>query len=203
MEFELMEKQKQEEREARNKEKMKEKECTSRRGVQLRQEVWIHPEGGRRVHRTTSTAQADYDDSEAELEALSHVILTKRFSMSFIHVHGKLFTKVGMESFQGAALQMLKEFRALLQHSPLPLNSTRLLQLLALNMFAIENTQLKRIMGSGWWIEVKTARGSGKAEVGALTSVRPWTTLEADDPRHININLAAFRPLTILSVAIA
>ncbi|XP_046680255.1 telomerase-binding protein EST1A isoform X2 [Homalodisca vitripennis] len=141
--FELMEKQKQEEREARNKEKMKEKECTSRRGVQLRQEVWIHPEGGRRVHRTTSTAQADYDDSEAELEALSHVILTKRFSMSFIHVHGKLFTKVGMESFQGAALQMLKEFRALLQHSPLPLNSTRLLQLLALNMFAIENTQLK------------------------------------------------------------
>ena len=48
-----------------------------------------------------------------------------------------------METFQEAGVQMLKEFRALLQHSPLPLPGTRLLQLLALNMFAIESTQLK------------------------------------------------------------
>lgn len=48
-----------------------------------------------------------------------------------------------METFQEAGVQMLKEFRALLQHSPLPLPETRLLQLLALNMFAIESTQLK------------------------------------------------------------
>lgn len=48
-----------------------------------------------------------------------------------------------METFQEAGVQMLKEFRALLQHSPLPLSGTRLLQLLALNMFAIETTQLK------------------------------------------------------------
>lgn len=48
-----------------------------------------------------------------------------------------------METFQEAAIQMLREFRALLQHSPLPLPGTRLLQLLALNMFAIETTQLK------------------------------------------------------------
>lgn len=48
-----------------------------------------------------------------------------------------------METFQEAALQMLREFRALLQHTPIPLNANRFLQLLALNMFAIENTQLK------------------------------------------------------------
>ncbi|EZA53612.1 Telomerase-binding protein EST1A [Ooceraea biroi] len=48
-----------------------------------------------------------------------------------------------METFQEAGVQMLKEFRALLQHSPLPLPGTRLLQLLALNMFAIDTTQLK------------------------------------------------------------
>lgn len=48
-----------------------------------------------------------------------------------------------METFQEAGVQMLKEFRALLQHSPLPLPGNRLLQLLALNMFAIETTQLK------------------------------------------------------------
>lgn len=48
-----------------------------------------------------------------------------------------------METFQDAGLQMLREFRALLQQTPLPLGCTRFLQLLALNMFAIENTQLK------------------------------------------------------------
>lgn len=48
-----------------------------------------------------------------------------------------------METFQEAGIQMLREFRALLQHTPLPLPGTRLLQLLALNMFAIETTQLK------------------------------------------------------------
>ena len=48
-----------------------------------------------------------------------------------------------METFQEAALQMLREFYALLQHSPIPLNANRFLQLLALNMFSIETTQLQ------------------------------------------------------------
>ena len=48
-----------------------------------------------------------------------------------------------METFQECSVQMLREFHALLQHSPLPVNQTRLLQLLALNMFAVSNTQLK------------------------------------------------------------
>ena len=47
-----------------------------------------------------------------------------------------------MESFQECGVQMLREFRALMQHTPLPVNQTRLLQLLALNMFAVSNTQL-------------------------------------------------------------
>ena len=50
-----------------------------------------------------------------------------------------------METFQECGLQMLREFRALLQQTPLPVNQTRLLQLLALNMFAVSNTQLKGI----------------------------------------------------------
>lgn len=48
-----------------------------------------------------------------------------------------------METFQEAAIQMLREFRTLLHHTPLPLPISRLLQLLALNMFAIDTTQLK------------------------------------------------------------
>ncbi|XP_054290937.1 telomerase-binding protein EST1A isoform X2 [Macrosteles quadrilineatus] len=150
--FEQSERMRHEERELREREKMKEKEGDrNNRSHQLRREIWIHPEGGRRVHRTTSTSAHTDSDSETELGALPHLELSKRFYMSFIHVHGKLFMKVGMESFPSAALQMLRQLRALLQHSPLPLTNTRLLQLLALNMFSIENTQLKNSeLGPGY-----------------------------------------------------
>lgn len=48
-----------------------------------------------------------------------------------------------MESFQTCAIQMLKEFRALLHISPITINSHRLLQLISLNMYAIACTELK------------------------------------------------------------
>lgn len=48
-----------------------------------------------------------------------------------------------MESFKDTALQMLREFRSLLSNSPLPIITTRFLQYLALNMFAIENSRPK------------------------------------------------------------
>lgn len=90
----------------------------------LRREVWYHPNNGQRVSRTTSnTVPADQSDTEEELAKLSsvdvstlealchtyppHVLrfyssaitllfqLNKRFVMSFMHIHGKLYTKVG------------------------------------------------------------------------------------------------------------
>lgn len=72
---------------------MKEKE-----GSSLRREIWVHPNGKRRrVHRTTSTStdsrRADSEDEE--LSGLSSVDVNKRFTISYLHVHGKLFTKVG------------------------------------------------------------------------------------------------------------
>lgn len=48
-----------------------------------------------------------------------------------------------MESFNQCAIQMLREFRNLLRHSPIAIASHRLLQLMALNMFAVDCTQLK------------------------------------------------------------
>ncbi|XP_046992252.1 telomerase-binding protein EST1A [Schistocerca americana] len=140
--FEQTERRRREEREQKQRERMKEKE-----GAGIRREVWIHPEGRRRrVHVTTSAGNSCGlvpDSEEEELAALSSVEVNKRFVISYLNVQGKLFTKVGMETFQESAVQMLREFRALLQHSPVPLNANRFLQLLALNMFAIENTQLK------------------------------------------------------------
>ncbi|XP_026668132.1 telomerase-binding protein EST1A-like isoform X2 [Ceratina calcarata] len=144
--YESTERKRKEEREWKERARMKEKEGANNVGGGLRREIWIHP-GGRRVRRTTTAATANearlsHSDLE-ELVQLSSVEVNKRFVTSYLHVHGKLINRVGMETFQEAGVQMLKEFRALLQHSPLPLPGTRLLQLLALNMFAIESTQLK------------------------------------------------------------
>ncbi|KAK9889657.1 hypothetical protein WA026_007035 [Henosepilachna vigintioctopunctata] len=142
--YEQGEKRRREEKLERARKHMMEKESqTTNQPTSIRRETWIRPDGGKRVHRTTQAVQGDEDSEEQNLASLSSVEVNKRFVISYLHVHGKLITRIGMESFQEAAMQMLKEFRALLQHSPLPLPTNRLLQLLALNMFAIESTQLK------------------------------------------------------------
>lgn len=141
------ERKRREERLEKARQHMKEKESENAKSKHgsLRKETWIRPDGGRRMHRTTSTLQdtKTFDSEEEDLAALTSVEVNKRFVTSYLHVHGKLITKIGMETFHETALQMLKEFRALLQHSPVPLPSSRFLQLLALNMFAIESTKLK------------------------------------------------------------
>lgn len=115
--------------------------------LELRREIWIHPLDGRRTRRTTSTnGSADangLNSDDEELAQLPSIEVNKRFVTSYLNVQGKLYTKIGMETFQECGVQMLREFRALLQQTPLPVNQTRLLQLLALNMFAVSNTQLK------------------------------------------------------------
>ncbi|XP_044015276.1 uncharacterized protein LOC122857262 isoform X2 [Aphidius gifuensis] len=156
--YESTERKRKEEREWKERARMKEKEGANNISGGLRREIWIHPDG-KRMRRTTSTASASdvvaISDLE-ELAQLSSVEVNKRFVTSYLHVHGKLITKIGMETFQEAAIQMLREFRALLQHTPLPLPGTRLLQLLALNMFAIETTQLKDLqMEQGYRSEVQ------------------------------------------------
>ena len=46
-----------------------------------------------------------------------------------------------METFPAVAARVLQEFRVLLQHSPSPLGSTRLLQIITINMFTIHYAQ--------------------------------------------------------------
>lgn len=138
-------------REEKNRARLKEKE--HRFDGHLRRETWIHPEGGSRVHRTcpldptlagrSRPGDSSGEEEEHELRQLDSIELNKRFIVSFLHVLGKLITKTGMESFQPCAVQMLREFRALIQHSPIAVTSHRLLQLMSLNMFAIEITKLK------------------------------------------------------------
>lgn len=54
---------------------MKEKESESTTPSSLRKETWIRPDGGRRVHRTTSTVQEQvkFDTDDEDLSSLTSV----------------------------------------------------------------------------------------------------------------------------------
>ncbi|KAM9320894.1 telomerase-binding protein EST1A [Gastrophryne carolinensis] len=100
-----------------------------------RVEIWIR--------QGTKGCQSHNSQKYNDLDNLSPSDLNKRFLLSFLHAQGKLFTRIGMETFQLVAEKLLKEFQALLQHSPSPIGSTRMLQLMAINMFSINNSHRK------------------------------------------------------------
>lgn len=87
-------------REERNRQRLKEKEHRFD-GGQLRRETWIHPEGGSKVHRTApldpliATASANDSTDEEKLNQLDTLEVNKRFITSFLHIQGKLITKIG------------------------------------------------------------------------------------------------------------
>uniref|UniRef100_A0AAV2JCK1 Telomerase-binding protein EST1A n=1 Tax=Knipowitschia caucasica TaxID=637954 RepID=A0AAV2JCK1_KNICA len=105
-----------------------------------RVEIWIRPtaQTSGPSHRGGSESSRD-SEQDGELGTLSTGDLNKRFILSFLHAHGKLFTKVGMESFAAVAARVLQDFRTLLHHSPSVLSSTVLLQIITINMFTIHN----------------------------------------------------------------
>ncbi|XP_070773681.1 telomerase-binding protein EST1A [Enoplosus armatus] len=108
-----------------------------------RVEIWIRPSGQAANPSSQRGGSESSRDSEqdGELGSLSASDLNKRFILSFLHAHGKLFTKVGMESFPGVASRVLQEFRTLLQHGPSQLGSTHVLQIITINMFTIHNAR--------------------------------------------------------------
>ncbi|KAL2095290.1 hypothetical protein ACEWY4_010009 [Coilia grayii] len=117
-------------------------------GDATREEIWIRP--SRQPGGSWPESESGKDtDLDGELGTLSSRDLQKGFILSFLHTHGKLFTKVGMETFPAVASRVLQEFRVLLQHSPSPLGSTRLLQIITINMFTIHNAQSRDGDGDG------------------------------------------------------
>ncbi|XP_007520455.1 telomerase-binding protein EST1A isoform X1 [Erinaceus europaeus] len=139
---EQMEKKQQEESELSSDQWRKGKKSTFQHVGEdtTRLEIWIHPSHSRSCQGTESGKDSEQENG---LGSLSPNDLNKRFILSFLHAHGKLFTRIGMETFPAVAEKVLKEFQVLLQHSPSPIGSTRMLQLMTINMFAVHNSQLK------------------------------------------------------------
>ncbi|PIK60561.1 putative telomerase-binding protein EST1A isoform X2 [Apostichopus japonicus] len=65
-----------------------------------RKEIWIHYDGtraGAKPHDMEEEEQlSDEESSERELKKMPPAELNKRFVLSFLNVHGKLFTKIGV-----------------------------------------------------------------------------------------------------------
>ncbi|KAK9412683.1 telomerase-binding protein EST1A-like [Crotalus adamanteus] len=107
-----------------------------------RLELWIHPSHPRSGQGHEPSRDSGQDSG---LGSLSPSELNKRFVLRFLQAHGKLFTRIGMETFPAVAAEVLTTFQALLEHSPPPIGSSRLLQLMAINMFAVHNSQPKAV----------------------------------------------------------
>ncbi len=121
--------------------------CSSR----LRKEVWIRPDGSRRGDKgLPSSGVSGYapgGGEENDLHELSNTDLNRRFNNTFLYLIGKLYTHINMETFSLALDLLTKEFRVLVSRSPLPIDSKRLVQIMALNMFVIEHAKMKSSVG--------------------------------------------------------
>jgi hypothetical protein len=84
------------------------------KGTRLRKEIWIRPDGGRRLHRTTSAQEGAPDSEEAELKAMSTTDLNRRFNNAFLHLIGTLYTHINIDAFSIGCDLLQKEFRILL-----------------------------------------------------------------------------------------
>ncbi|XP_064207474.1 telomerase-binding protein EST1A isoform X2 [Anguilla rostrata] len=153
---------------------------TGRGEEAARVEIWIRPSGPTGNASRTGSESGRDSEQDGELGALSASDLNKRFILSLLHAHGKLFTRVGMETFPEVAGRVLQEFRALLQHSPSPLGSTRMLQIVTINMFAVHNAQSRDGPGEARSVQQEQTTALGLAMFGLL--VRRCTELLKDTP---------------------
>jgi protein SMG6 len=80
----------------------------------------------------------DDDDDQNDHKKLSTLELNKRFMHNYLNTIGKLFTKVGMESYYEVCSRMLYEFKELLRRKPCPLQKIRLLQITIINISVID-----------------------------------------------------------------
>ena len=70
--------------------------------------------------------------------------LWKHLVYLFLACHGLLFSRIGLDGFPALCRRLLFVFAALLRADPPRLTSEQLCKVVALNMFAVHNTQLSQ-----------------------------------------------------------
>ncbi|CAF0975725.1 unnamed protein product [Adineta ricciae] len=117
------------------KERDKKNERKIRAGNQ-KLEIWKRTDGtvvGRSLDDGQSTNEYnDFDGSVSQQELIHWFIL------NYITLHGKLYTRTGMETYTELCSRMLRQFQNLLRHDPCVFGKQQLVQMMAINMYQIE-----------------------------------------------------------------
>ncbi|CAG0895291.1 unnamed protein product, partial [Darwinula stevensoni] len=116
--------------------KEEEEEEKRRRKLKKHREVWVRPDIGSKESRIPLPSE----DSSPPIPPSD---MNRKFVQGYMHVHAKLYLKINMGNLAESAREMLMDFDRLLAYSPLPISETRILQLLSINMFSIENNAFK------------------------------------------------------------
>ncbi|XP_039970240.1 telomerase-binding protein EST1A [Bactrocera tryoni] len=120
---------------------------SSRNSKSLRKEVWIHVDGVRRLHHSSETDNIKNKSAalieEKKLKTLTSEELLRRFTSLYLYIIGKLYTGIGMESIVEQQRKLLAELNVLLTRSPFPMKRSRLLKIVALNIFLLEHNMHK------------------------------------------------------------
>ncbi|CAF0768507.1 unnamed protein product [Brachionus calyciflorus] len=125
-----------------NKEKYKTNTIRNKNRV----EIWYKPTQLNKSLDQSDTSDSDLSNTESssdekdEIESknLSLNEINKRFMLNYLNLIGKLFTKVGMETYDDIYTNMLKQLSELLKRSPESLGKNRLLQITVINISLID-----------------------------------------------------------------
>lgn len=90
------------------------------------------------IHKETGADSSEAETMIVNEKKLSTNELNKRFMLNYLNTIGKLFTKVGMETYQDVCSHMLHELDELLKRRPCPLGKMRLVQINAINIAVID-----------------------------------------------------------------
>ncbi|CAD6992737.1 telomerase-binding protein EST1A [Ceratitis capitata] len=119
----------------------------TRASKSMRKEVWIHVDGVRRLHRTSESdsgrSKRAILKEEQGFKQLNDEELIRRFTSLYLYIIGKLYTGIGMESVVAHQRKLLAELSVLLSRSPFPIKRSRLLKIVALNIFILEHNMHK------------------------------------------------------------
>ncbi|XP_030370517.1 telomerase-binding protein EST1A [Scaptodrosophila lebanonensis] len=119
--------------------------ATPKKSKQMRKEVWIYPDGVRRLHRTDVKSKLKNKATVAELnryEDMAPDELLPRALSIYLYLIGKLYTGIDVECMYQQLRKLQIQFTAVLKHDNL-LTRSKLLKMAALNIFVIEHNKRK------------------------------------------------------------
>ncbi|XP_064551127.1 telomerase-binding protein EST1A isoform X2 [Drosophila montana] len=116
-----------------------------KKSKQMRREVWIYPDGIRRLHRTDVKAKAKNRPTITEVnryDEMSAEDLLPRVVSLYLYLVGKLFTATDIECMYQQLGKLQVQLGAALKYDNL-VSRTKLMKMVALNVFVLEHNKLK------------------------------------------------------------